>query len=69
MDIIHTLVEMEDQFSGATQTKIITTSLDKFNKMVSGIGSTVSHFDKVAQIRFNWKITNVRQAIADDYKS
>lgn len=68
MNIVHVLVVFEDQFSGAKETKIITTSEPLFNKMKDGIGSTFSHFDKKAQIRYDYKVIEVRQAVPDDYK-
>lgn len=69
MDIIHTLTVLQDQFSGATTRKITTVSQATFDKMVAGIGSTFSHFDKVAQIRSDYKVIEVRQAIQSDYNN
>lgn len=69
MDMVHTYTVLEDQFSGAKTIKIVTVSDDTFNKMVKGIGSTFSQFDKVAAIRYNWKVIEVRQATQQDYKN
>ncbi len=69
MDIIHTLTVLEDQFSGAITRKITTQSKLTFDKMVEGIGTTFSHFDKVSQIRSDYKVVDVRQAQPEDYKN
>lgn len=69
MDIIHVLTVLEDQFSGAKMRKITTASEPTFKKMVAGIGTTFSHFDKAAQIRFDYKVIEVRQAVPEDYNN
>lgn len=66
MDFIHIKAVFEDQFSGAKVTKIITRSKETFNKMVEGVGSTFSHFDKATQIRYDMKVISVEQAVQDD---
>lgn len=67
MDIVHIKVVLEDQFSGARTTKIVTRSKEIFDKMVADIGSTFSQFDKAAQIRYDWKVIDVKQAVPEDY--
>lgn len=68
MNIIHTFVKFEDTFSGCIDTRITTVSQLTFDKMKDGIGSTFRKFDKAAQIAYNWKVIEVRQAIQSDYK-
>lgn len=66
--MIHTYVKLQDLFSGAYLEKVITVSREKHNKMVASVGSTFRHFDKAAQIAYDWKVIEVRQATQSDYK-
>jgi hypothetical protein len=68
MKIVHTYVKFQDQFSFAYSAKIVTVSEEKHNKMVEGIGTTFSHFDKVNHIREDLKVITVRRATESDYK-
>jgi hypothetical protein len=65
--MIHTYVKVQDQFSFAFDSKIITVSEETFAKMLKGIGDTFNSFDKKAQIRSTWKVLEVRQATEQDY--
>lgn len=67
--MIHAFIKFEDAFSGCIVCKIITASEDTFQKMLNGIGSSFSHFDKVAAIRSEWVVKEVRQATEADYKT
>ncbi len=69
MNIIHAYTLLEDQFSGAKESRIVTVSQVTFDKMVNGIGTTFSQFDKVQAIRYNWKVIEVRQALNSDYQN
>lgn len=65
--IVHVKVVFEDQFSFAKKTSIVTRSIETFEKMKAGIGST---FQKVENhIRFDWKVISVEQAKPEDYDS
>ena len=68
-DLIHAFVKFEDQFSGAKETKIVTTSGQKFETMKRGIGTVFNQFDKKAGINYTWKVIEVRQATQQDYKN
>lgn len=61
MDIVHAIVTLEDQFSGCKATKTQTVSAYTFEKMKAGIGTVFSQFDKRAQIRYTWKVVEVKQ--------
>lgn len=69
MNIIHAYTLFEDQFSGAKESRIVTVSQVTFDKMIKGIGTTFSQFDKVQSIRYNWKVLEVRQALNSDYQN
>lgn len=67
MKIVHAYVKFTDLFSFAITEKIVTVNEDTFNKMVKGIGSDFSRFDKANQIREHLQVTEVRQATESDY--
>lgn len=67
MKIFHVLMVFEDQFSFAKERKITTVSEETFEKMKKGVGTTFRHFDKKAQIAYNYKVLEVRQATPQDY--
>lgn len=67
MNLIHAYIKLEDTFSGAKDHRIKSVSQSTFDLMLKGVGTTFSHFDKVAAIHSNWKVLEVRQATSEDY--
>jgi hypothetical protein len=62
MDIVHTVITLQDQFSGCTERLERTVSAPTFDKMKAGIGTIFAQFDKAKQIRYTWKVIDVKQA-------
>lgn len=61
MDIVHTKITFEDQFSFSKTVRETTVSKPTFDKMQADIGKIVPIFDKKQQINYTFKIINVEQ--------
>lgn len=69
MDIVHVFVKLQDTFSFAYKSVVVTKTEADYRKMQAAIGTTFTRFDKRAQVSSNYEVLEVRQATQDEYKA